>query len=83
MTRRRLLAASALLLLPLIGFGVYLLIPPNPGVTVENFHRLHKGMMLEQVETLLGGPENNRPSKFFTACISLGKERMRCHHLLR
>ena len=55
MTRRRLLILSALLLLPLVGFGIYFLTPPKPGVTRENFRRLHKGMTQEEVESILGG----------------------------
>jgi hypothetical protein len=35
MTRRRLLTVSALLLLPIVGLGVHLLIPPKPEVTLE------------------------------------------------
>src|ERR1700722_13886413 len=54
MLKRRLLTVSALLVLPLIGVGVYLLIPPNPGVTLENFRRLHEGMSREEVESILG-----------------------------
>jgi len=29
---------------------------PNPGVTVANFRRLHKGMTEKEVEAIMGGP---------------------------
>jgi len=54
MFRRRLLLLTALLFLPLIGIGVYVLIPPKPGVTLENFRRLYRGMTPEKVEAILG-----------------------------
>jgi hypothetical protein len=54
MTRRRLLTLSALLLVSLIGIGVYWAMQPKPGVTLENFRQLNRGMSEEQVETILG-----------------------------
>ena len=33
--------------------GIYWALTPTPGVTVENFRRLHRGMRLEEVETIL------------------------------
>jgi SmpA / OmlA family len=32
------------------------LLPPKPGVTLDNFRRLHRGMTKEEVDAILGGP---------------------------
>jgi hypothetical protein len=55
-TRRRVIAVSALLLMPLIGVGVYWAMQsaPKPGVTLDNFRRLRVWMTVEQAETILG-----------------------------
>jgi hypothetical protein len=54
MVRRRWLILPGLVFVGLIGSGVYLLIPPKPGVTRENFRCLHKGMSQRQVAAILG-----------------------------
>jgi hypothetical protein len=54
MTRRTWLILSAVVLLSLVGVGMYLATPPKPGVTRANFLRLHQGMSEEQVEEILG-----------------------------
>jgi hypothetical protein len=40
--------------LSLIGAAVYWSIPPKPGLTLENFRFLHRGMTQEQVVVVLG-----------------------------
>jgi hypothetical protein len=40
----------------LLYFLLPVLNPPQPGVTPENFRRLHKGMSQEEVEAILGSP---------------------------
>ena len=39
-----------------VGVGVAVLrpVPPKPGLTVENFRRLHQGMTEDEVEAILG-----------------------------
>jgi hypothetical protein len=54
MTRRKWLIFPILAIVVLAGVSIYWLIPPRPGVTRANFHRLHKGMTLAQVEAILG-----------------------------
>ncbi len=54
MTRRRRFIILGVLLVAVVGVGVYLLMPPKPGVTRENFRRLHKGMTSEQVQEIIG-----------------------------
>jgi hypothetical protein len=39
--------------------------PPAPGVTGENFRRLHKGMSQEQVELILGAPSVEEKGRWF------------------
>jgi hypothetical protein len=51
---RRLWEIIASVSLVVGGFGVYLLIPPKSGVTKENFRRLYKGMMKEEILAILG-----------------------------
>jgi hypothetical protein len=51
-----LLSIVAAVLVPLVGLGIYWLIPPTPGVTLENFRRLRKGMTLDQAQAVLGEP---------------------------
>jgi hypothetical protein len=55
MTKLRLLVLFVLLV-PLVGIGVYwaTLPPIKPGVTLENFRRLHKHMTRAQIEAILG-----------------------------
>lgn len=40
--------------------GIPALFPPRPGVTKANFDRIEKGMQLEQVEAIFGGPGEDR-----------------------
>jgi hypothetical protein len=56
--RKRLLAVGVLLLcLGVLSLVVVWQRPrPVPGVTLENFRRLHKGMTSKQVEAILGEP---------------------------
>jgi hypothetical protein len=53
-------AFVALLLAGTWGYFVFRPVPPA-GVTPENFARLRKGMSLEQVQTILGGPGKEDP----------------------
>lgn len=62
MIRRRLLL-FAVVLASLIGVGIYLLLPPKPGVTLENFRRLHVGMTRSEVESILGTPDEQESTK--------------------
>jgi hypothetical protein len=61
MTRRRLLllAAAACLLLA-APFVARWVMTPAPGVTLENFKRLHDGMALDEVASILGRPPDDR-----------------------
>jgi hypothetical protein len=49
-----LLTLGLLLGLSLVGLVVWHLLPPRPGVTPENFHRLRVGMREQEVEAILG-----------------------------
>jgi hypothetical protein len=53
---RRWTPILCVLLLPLVGIGVYWVVQPpiRPGVTLENFRLLHKEMTRAQVESILG-----------------------------
>jgi hypothetical protein len=55
MTKKRLLLFGGFLgvciLLPL---GVAAMMPPIPGVTKANYHRIHEGMKLAEVEEVFG-----------------------------
>ncbi len=53
---RLLLFIVAAVMVPLVGLGFYLNMPPNLGVSVESFRLLHKGMTREQVQRTLGRP---------------------------
>ncbi len=53
MNRRKWLRFSVLAALCLVGVSVHWLIPPKPGVTRENFRRLHKEMTLARIDALL------------------------------
>ena len=50
--------AAGLIVVAVIGVTVAIpaLLPPKPGVTMENFDRIEKGMTREQVEAILGKP---------------------------
>ena len=37
---------------------------PSPGVTLANFHRLHKGMTEKEVEAIMGGPGGEAGGRF-------------------
>src|ERR1700722_11712669 len=83
MTRGRWLIVLAVLIVAVAGVGVYSLIPPEPGVTVENFGRLHKGMTRGQVEAILGPGEEverifaggpNRGYALIYHCVWVGNE---------
>jgi hypothetical protein len=52
--KRRSLLLGCLALVALV--AVPRLLAPKPGVTVENFRRLHRGMTKEEVDAILGGP---------------------------
>lgn len=54
MSRRRLLLLAAAVCLLAIPFVARLATTPAPGVTLENFKRLHRGMTLEEVEAIMG-----------------------------
>lgn len=55
MTRRRLLLfAAAACLLFVVPAVAYWTLVPTPGVTLENFKRLHSGMSIEEVKTIMG-----------------------------
>jgi hypothetical protein len=57
MRKRAVVVAGVLVFLGLLGLAaVPRLLPPKPGVTLENFRRLHRGMTKEEVDVLLGGP---------------------------
>src|SRR5687768_11090065 len=63
MPRRRILllaAAVCLLLLLAVPFGVRWAMTPEPGVTLENFRRLHSDMTMEEVEAVLGRPSDTK-----------------------
>jgi hypothetical protein len=64
MSKRTCLSLIVLLLLLIAGVGVggYLLTPPTPkpGVTLENFKRLHAGMTEEEVEKIFGSKGTDR-----------------------
>jgi len=51
---RRSFILSAVLLVTIAGLGIYLLIPPTPGVTLQNFRRLEGEMMIEDFDRILG-----------------------------
>jgi hypothetical protein len=51
--RRLLLSVIAAVTLSLIGAAVYWSIPPKPGLTLDNFRFLHRGMTQEQVVAVL------------------------------
>jgi hypothetical protein len=58
-TRRSiLLAAAASLLVASPIAAVWWALTPEPGVTLENFRRLHDGMTLEEIETIMGKPSD-------------------------
>ncbi len=64
MTRRRLLLIALLLL----GGGVAywaIAAQPNPGVTRENFRRLHRHMTRAQVESILGKGDSTRVIEYW------------------
>ena len=52
--RRLLLIVAAVCLLLAVPFVVRWAMTPVPGVTNENFKRLHTGMTLEEMEAILG-----------------------------
>jgi hypothetical protein len=52
--RRTLLAAGAVLCFGIVGWHLPWSTPPKPGVTRENFQRLHKGMADDAVQSILG-----------------------------
>jgi hypothetical protein len=60
MRRKIAIAIGLVAALLVVGLLLYflspLLNPPRPGVTQENFRRVHKGMSEEEVEAILGGP---------------------------
>jgi hypothetical protein len=62
--RRLLLIVGALALISLVGLLLAsAFLPPEPGVTWENFQEIHEGMMEEEVETIIGGRgETSSPS---------------------
>ncbi len=54
---RRLLLALGVALAVLVAPGaIWWFLPPRPGVTAANCARIKKGMRLEEVEAILGGP---------------------------
>lgn len=57
--RRRYLAVAGILAILLgAGFGVGMMLPPSPGITKANFDRIEKGMMISDVEIILGRKAN-------------------------
>ena len=54
--RWRLLLSIIAVIVPLVVLGVYLAVPPKPGVTLENFHRLSLDMTRQEAESILGKP---------------------------
>jgi hypothetical protein len=59
MTRRRLLLWVLPAALVLLSVGAWLLRPRPSPITEENAAKIQKGMMLTEVEALLGGPARN------------------------
>ena len=55
MTRRRLLMFGFLVMLVMLGVGVWLLLPTT-AITRENAAKIQEGMTLAEVEAILGGP---------------------------
>lgn len=58
-SRRAWLGLLAVAGLAVGGFLVWCLVPPAPGVTVDNYHRLRPGMTEVEVERILGEPGND------------------------
>jgi hypothetical protein len=56
MRKRMVLAFGLVLGLGLASLVAWHLLPPRPGVTPENFHRLRLGMTEPEVEAILGEP---------------------------
>jgi hypothetical protein len=57
--RRLLLGAGALALVGLGGLSLFLFLLPDrgePGINLENFHRLRAGMPLQEVQAIMGRP---------------------------
>ncbi len=62
MSRRKRALLWAWLLVALTGVGlvgVQWAMTPTPGVTLENFRRLHDRMKMEEIEPILGGPAHD------------------------
>jgi hypothetical protein len=61
MRKRLVLAVGLVVCLGLVGLVIVpQLEPPKPGVTVENFRRLHQGMTFEEVGAILDAPGQGR-----------------------
>src|SRR5262245_54503302 len=61
--RKKWWLAISLLMLSIVGAGVFFLTPPAPGVTYANFSRLEQGMTRSQVEACLGKPNEGPGSQ--------------------
>lgn len=59
-TRRRLLLFA--LLGGLLALGIFAVLWPRSAINRTNAAKIHKGMTLEEVETILGGPARNEAS---------------------
>jgi hypothetical protein len=59
MTRRRLLLLALLVALVLVGGAAWGLWSRPSSITLENAAKLHNGMTLMEVETILGGPSRD------------------------
>lgn len=56
MKKKRLLLLASLPLAIAFTLGVLAMLPPNPGVTKNNFDRIQEGMTRAEVEAILGKP---------------------------
>jgi hypothetical protein len=52
--RHRVVLLGTGVLAAVVGLGAYAMVPPEPGVTRENFRRIHRDMTAAEVEAVLG-----------------------------
>jgi hypothetical protein len=66
MLRRKTYIAACILALAVVGYAVFAMWPPRPGVTQvtqANFERISVGMTGKEVDEILGGPSGNYASR--------------------